>query len=205
MTCQSVARQHCLWHSGQQWSRKHTDDLRVLSYIQNNRRGEQKDREACTGLPLTLFLPHSLSLVSPFTVVRAFQHFLFSQGWIVGDNLRLPIGWLHTKSGPGKRAFVTAATQIQRLAFLSPRPRRGTHTMPHHQRKKRKEKEWHIEKGKPYWPPLLHSTWLAQILKLVAQKATDRYIKKAKSVWVSTSVRIWIGNLYKMKVQTASN
>lgn len=127
-----------------------------------------------------------LSLVSPFTVIRAFQRFLFLQGWIVGDNLRLPIGWLHTKNSPGKRAFVAAVTQIQRLAFLSPQPCRGAHTMPHHQRKKRKEKEWHIEKGKTFRD--LHCStahdWLKYWGLLLKEPLRDRQRKQCLCVCV---------------------
>jgi len=118
---------------------------------------------------MSLSLSPPLSVISPFTVIRAFHRFLFSQEWIVGDNLWLLIGWLHTKSGPGKRAFVAAATQNPAASFsFSPAPQRHTyHATP--SAKKRKEKEWHIEKRKPSWPPLLHSTWLALILRLVAK------------------------------------
>lgn len=83
---------------------------------------------------------------------------VFLQEWIVGDNLCPPIGWLHTKSSPGKRVFVTAATQIQRLAlffffFFPPQAHRGTHTTPHRQRKKQKRGGMTYRKQKN--PPVL--------------------------------------------------
>lgn len=85
--------------------------------------------------------PPSLSAVSPFTVIGAYRRFLFSQEWIVGDNLLQPY-WLTAqkkkKAGLESRLLLLLWLKIQPLAFLSPQPCWSTHAERHHQRKKEK-------------------------------------------------------------------
>lgn len=106
--------------------------------------------------PLSLFPWYGspflyLSLVNPFTVIRAFQRFLFfcrSELWEI-------ISVCLLADCTQKAALESGFLLLQRLKssgwlffFSPPQPHRGTHTTPHHQRKKRKEEEWHIENRK---------------------------------------------------------
>lgn len=143
-------------------SRKHTDDLRALSYVQNKQREEQRDTESSTGPPLSLFPWYGspslyLSLVNPFTVIRAFQRFLFfcrSELWEI-ISVRLLADFTQ------KAALESGFLLLQRLKssgwlfFFFPLPRPTEAHIPRHTVSEKKQKRGGMTYRKQKNPPVL--------------------------------------------------
>lgn len=132
-------------------------------------REKSKETHNPVRAPLSLFPWYGspslyLSLVNPFTVIRAFQRFLFfcrSELWEI-ISVRLLADCTQ------KAALESGFLLLQRLKssgwlffFFPPQPHRGMHTTPHHQRKKEKRRN-DIQKTEK--PPVLcgsivHQGW----------------------------------------------
>lgn len=127
--------------------------------------------------------PPSLSAVSPFTVIRAYRRFLFSQEWIVGDNL-LQSYWLtaQKKSRPGKQAFVAAVPQNPAAGFsFSPPVLKHTCWATPSAKKKKRGRGTTYRKGKTALtsatPP---NTWPTQLTQKKKASSVCQFLAAGK-------------------------